>query len=707
MPKLFRNDVRKPMPFLPLGVKQKGASRTPLVFMKLFRLFFLCPILLAAAAPRASSAPPAPSSDPAIREAVEATYPAIVRIEVVEEKGSSGRMMKTRATGSGVIISKEGHLVTNHHVAGKAGRILCRLHDGEEVAADLLGADAMTDLAALRLRLHERPPGAKPPAVARFADSDKVKVGDVCFAMGSPAGLSQSVTRGIVSNVAMITPRRGSFRLDGENVGELVRWLGHDAVIFPGNSGGPLVNEKGEIIGINEVGIGSLGGAIPGNLARKVAEELIEKGEVTRSWTGIEIQPMLDPTENGVLVAGVIEDSPAAEAGLLPGDVITKFDGKKTNARIPEDLPIFHRITLSTPVGKKVTLHGLRGDKPRTWNLVTSLREAAHGKERELKTWGITARDFTLLSSLEARREDKSGAQVHSVRRGGPASNAKPAILPGDVIIAVGGKPVENVDALVRLTRAVTEKAKEAVPTLVSYERDRAHLLTVVKLGPEAEENRPVQAWKAWAGVSTQVLTRDLSEALGLNRGAYGVRVVQTYPGTPSEKADLRPGDIILRMDGQLIRANRPEDAEVFGNMIREYKVGAEVTFSCLRDGKPLELALTLDKRPTPANELDDYEDKTFEFTARELSFADRVNHRLEERAKGLLIENAQSAGWASLAGLRQGDVLLKVDGRPVSRVEELEKQMDRVTQNKSERIAFFVKRGIHTLFVELEPDWE
>ena len=675
--------------------------------MNLFRLSFFCSGFLAAGVIRAENATAASTSEPAVREAVEATYPAIVRIEVVEEKGSSGRMMKTRATGSGVIISKEGHVVTNHHVAGKAGRILCRLQNGEEVAADLLGADALTDIAALRLRLDERPVGAKPLAIARFADSDKVQVGDVCFAMGSPAGLSQSVTRGIVSNVAMITPRRGSFRLDGENVGELVRWLGHDAIIFPGNSGGPLVNEKGEIIGINEVGIGSLGGAIPGNLAREVAEELVEKGEVTRSWTGIEIQPMLDPSENGVLVAGVIKGSPAEKAGLRPGDIVTKFDGRNTNARISEDLPIFHRLSLSTPVGKKVTLRGLRDGKPRNWDLVTTTREAAHGKERELKPWGITARNFTLLSSLEARRADKSGAQVHSVNRGGPASNAKPSILPGDVIISVDGQPVENVEALVRMTKSITKNAEEAVPTLVSYERDQAHLLTVVELGPEAEENRPVQAWKPWAGVSTQVLTRDLSEALGLDRGAYGVRVVQTYPNTPAEKADLRPGDLILRMDGQLIRANRLEDAEVFGNMIREYKVGAEVTLSCLRESKALDLNLTLEKRPTPAAELDDYEDETFEFTVRELSFADRVSHRLEEQAQGLLIENAQSAGWASLAGLRQGDVLLKVNGLPVSRVEDLEKRMTHVTKNKSARIIFFVKRGIHTLFVELEPDWD
>ena len=140
--------------------------------------------------------------------------------------------------------------------------------------ADLIGADPMTDLAVLKLRLDEREQKKEKLFVAKFGNSDEVEVGDICYAMGSPAGLSQSVTKGIVSNLAMISPFQGSFRLDGENVGELVRWLGHDAIIFPGNSGGPLLDKHGLIIGINEVGIGSLGGAIPSNLAKKISDEL-------------------------------------------------------------------------------------------------------------------------------------------------------------------------------------------------------------------------------------------------------------------------------------------------------------------------------------------------------------------------------------------------------------------------------------------------
>ncbi|MGE4550958.1 MAG: PDZ domain-containing protein [Opitutales bacterium] len=647
------------------------------------------------------------SLEEAIQLSVKKVYPAIVRIHVVAENGSGGRMKKSRGSGSGVIISKQGHVVTNHHVAGKSTRLTCRLHDGQELEATLVGTDILSDLSVLRLRLDQRK-GDKALPTAKFGDSDEVKVGDVVLAMGSPAGLSQSVTRGIASNLAMITPQRNSFRLDGENVGMLVRWIGHDAIIFPGNSGGPLVNLKGEIIGINEVGIGSLGGAIPGNLARKVAQQLIESGIVKRSWVGVEAQPLLEEQREGkgVLVAGVISGSPAEEAGLVAGDVIQRFDGVKVNALIPEDLPLFNRIALGTPIGKEVQIHGLRNGKKQNWSLTTSIREAARMPERELKNWGITARNFSMLSALEARRPDVKGIQVHSVRSGSPADSAKPGLRPGDVIIELNGKPVTNLDELVSETKALVSEKEEAVPTLVSFERSLAHLLTVVKLGPERERNNPLQAWKPWLGVATQVLTRDLSAALEIAR-TRGVRVIQVYPDTPAAKAEFLPGDILLKMDGQIIQASREEDAEVFGNMLREYKIGATVVFSILRQGEPMELTVKLERRPTPANELDEYKDRDFEFKVRELSFGDRVSLRLGKQAQGLMVENVEAAGWASLAGLRQGDVILKVDGKPINAITEFRKRMEAIAEERPERVIFFIKRRIHTMFVEFEPNWE
>ena len=183
--------------------------------------------------------------------------------------------------------------------------------------------------------------------------------------------------------------------------------------------------------------------------------------------------------------------------------------------------------------------------------------------------------------------------------------------------------------------------------------------------------------------------------------------MAQVYPRTPAEKAGFKAGDLLFRIDGQIIQAYRTEDAEVFGNMIKEYKPDSIVLFSGMRDGNKLDLNVTLEKRPDPSNELPDYEEEIFEFTVRELSFGDRVSKRLEEKEPGLIVENVEPAGWASLAGLRQGDLILKINQETMSRVDDLETKMNQWIKEKKKRIVFFVKRGIHTLFLELEPDWD
>ena len=168
---------------------------------------------------------------------------------MVEGEASEGRMEKMTGAGSGAIIRKDGYIITNHHVAGKAIHLLVRLADGEEIEAQLVGTDPLADIASIKLNLAERK-SRTPLPVASFGDSDRVRVGDTVFAMGSPRAVSQSVTKGIVSNTQLMMPSLfwfAQFKLDGENVGSLVRWIGHDAAIFGGNSGGPLVDVNGDI----------------------------------------------------------------------------------------------------------------------------------------------------------------------------------------------------------------------------------------------------------------------------------------------------------------------------------------------------------------------------------------------------------------------------------------------------------------------------
>lgn len=329
-----------------------------------------------------SAAPsPAVSANHAaeVEDAIQKVYPALVRIYVVMEEGSDGRMKKMQGSGSGTIISKDGYVLTNHHVAGRGTRFVCTLSNRDEVDATLVGTDALADLAVLKLDLTTRRFKDQPLAVAGFGDSDQLKTGDLVFAMGSPGGLSQSVTRGIVANTAMIVPRHQiGLTLDGESVGELVRWIGHDAIIYPGNSGGPLVSPAGEIVGVNEVGIASLGGAIPSNLAKKVAAELIEKGRVTRGTIGLEIQPLLRSMagRKGALVASVWKDGPAAKAGIKAGDFITSYQGVTLpDCHAAEDLPVVNAMVLGTAPGTKVEIQGNRDGKPMTWQVTTIVRE--------------------------------------------------------------------------------------------------------------------------------------------------------------------------------------------------------------------------------------------------------------------------------------------------------------------------------------------
>ncbi|MFP4141685.1 MAG: trypsin-like peptidase domain-containing protein, partial [Phycisphaerae bacterium] len=412
-----------------------------------------------------------------LREAVDTAYeevfPTIVRIHVVATKPGRGRILKFQASGSGAIISSDGHVITNHHVAGKATRIVCRLADRQEVSAELIGTDPMTDIAVLKLNLDDLKNPSRPLPVSTFGDSDTVAVGDTVLAMGSPAGLSQSVTAGVVSNTEMITPGGGGMSMDGENVGLLVRWIGHDAQIYHGNSGGPLVNLDGKIIGINEVGIGGIGGAIPANLARSVAGQLIENGSVKRSWTGITAQPLLRGSQkhSGVLVGGIIADSPADDAGIEPGDIITEYDGVDVTATVAEELPLFYKVLLSTPVGETVNVTLYRDGKRKQLSLTTVARQAARGEDVEMRNWGMTVRDFTLMSALQHNRADTDGVLVYSLRPGSPAGDAKPSVRTGDVIVAVGDEPVRDIADLQRITRRVVKGKDEPVDTLVAYER--------------------------------------------------------------------------------------------------------------------------------------------------------------------------------------------------------------------------------------------
>ena len=283
----------------------------------------------------------------AVADAVSAAHPAVVHIEVTGNGAPGG-------TGSGFFISPDGYLLTNSHVVHAATRIQVFLSDGRTLAADLIGDDPDSDLAVLRVSADEF-------AHLKLADSNAVRLGQIAIAIGSPMGFQQTVTAGIVSGLGR-SLRGASGRLI-DNV------IQTDAALNPGNSGGPLINTRSEVIGVNTAIIRPAQGicfAIASNTARWVAAWLIKEGRIRRSYIGVAGQnvPLLRKLvhhhrlsqESGVLIMGIESDSPAARAGLLVGDILVGLDGAPTPA-----VDILHKQLTGERIGERAIVSLLRG----------------------------------------------------------------------------------------------------------------------------------------------------------------------------------------------------------------------------------------------------------------------------------------------------------------------------------------------------------
>jgi serine protease Do len=641
----------------------------------------------------------------AVHAALAKVAPALVRIHVVTLDHQDGRELKREASGSGTIITPEGHVVTNHHVAGKTKVILCTLASREEVPAELVGTDPLSDIAVLKLK----PPVPRSFPTASFGSAASLEVGDRVLAMGSPLALSQSVTMGIVSNTEMIMPRLfwpfNRMTLEGEDVGSIVRWIGHDAPIFGGNSGGPLINMRGEIVGVNEISLG-LAGAIPSDLAREVATAIIKDGRVKRGWIGLDVQPLLKSSglTKGALVGGTIQGSPAAAAGFLPGDVVTRIGSQDVTVRFAEEIPLFNQTIMRLALGKPVDITVRREGKSLTLRVVPEERESVESPVVELPAMGVTASNLTAWSAKELKRTGRDGVRVRGVRPGGAAAEGRPALESDDVIMEVDGTAVRNVAAL---RTALDERSRDAtgpVSMLVSFDRGRERMLTVLEVGRPGLEDPGLETRKAWVPVAVQVLTPQLADKLGLP-GRSGVRVTRVFGGSAAA-AGLRLGDIVTAVDKDPVEASQPSDEELFATMIRQYKIGSTVQLTVVRDGREQQVAVQLETSPRLPREMKKYEDPSFEFRVRDVTAADEAERSWTGTERGVLVEAVGEGGWAALAQLGEGDLVLEIDGAAVPDVEAVQQRMHKIAEIKPPAVVFKVRRGIRTLFVELQSGW-
>ena len=375
-----------------------------------------------------------------------------------------------RSLGSGFVISPDGHIVTNNHVVEGASQIRVRLSDGRELDAKVIGRDAKTDLALLKIAATGLP-------VVPLGDSAQLQVGEPVMAIGNPFGLEQTVTTGIVSATGRVIGN-----------GPYDQFIQTDASINPGNSGGPLINTRGQAIGIATAIFSRTGGsigigfAIPVNVAKPVVTQLADTGHVVRGWLGVAIQPVNPELAKsfhlagpeGALVSSVVDGSPAGKAGLKPGDVIVEYDGRKIAGA--GELP---SAVAETPVGRAVPLAVVR-DGTRVTLTVTVGKLAENEQAAETPgdqakpSLGLALEPLTPELASQLRMDSTRGVVVRAVQNDSPAANA--GLRVGDVIVEVDRQSVGTVGDV----RSTLAKHSQKEPLLFLVHRNGATLYVAV-----------------------------------------------------------------------------------------------------------------------------------------------------------------------------------------------------------------------------------
>lgn len=378
---------------------------------------------------------------------------------------------KRNAYGSGFIVSSDGYIVTNTHVIDGASKITVKTDDKHELTATLVGADKLSDIALLKVDAENLP-------YVSLGNSDKLDVGQWVVAMGAPFGLDYTATQGIVSALSRSLP-----------ADTYVPFIQTDAAVNPGNSGGPLFDLAGNVVGVNSQIYSRSGGymgvsfAIPSNIVKNVTEQLKTSGSVSRGWLGVGIQGIDESLAEslgrddvkGSLISSVTPSSPADKAGLQAGDLILEFDGKDVNS--VNDLPI---LVGNTPIGKKVDVQIVRAGAEKTLNVTVDKLKSKNDEPVELaklEKGSLGVAVAPLASEDKAKlKGQKGGVKIEQVIADSPAEEA--GLKSGDIIVSVGGQQIESPQKL----KDAIQKAETDKPLAILLQRGDQALFVAVHL---------------------------------------------------------------------------------------------------------------------------------------------------------------------------------------------------------------------------------
>lgn len=432
-----------------------------------------------------------PDASPAnVLAVTQKVFPAVVRLDVAQESFRDGKRTLVRGIGSGVIFDGQGHILTNYHVAGRAVEIFVTLANKERVRGRLVGDDHWTDLAVVQMDMDEVQKKNFQFVYAELGTSHQLVPGQDVIAIGTPFGLARTLTLGVVSNTERtFYPDRQD--IEGYETGDFSNWIQMDTPIAPGNSGGPLVDLSGRVVGVNTRGIQgqSLNFAVPIDTALPVVQQILASaepdrlGRVTRAYIGIDFRPLQDlesfysiELNTGALISTVDRGSPAFKAGLRAQDILLAINDQPVNVRFPEEISAVKHLIATLPLDEDVKLTVRRAAEKLDLTLRPVKLESRQGEERELAKWGLSVRDVTLPLSIERRLDDDLGAIVTSVQTGFPAQQAD--LQPGDVIRKINNQPVNDLDALLDVYASLAD----ADQVLVESQRGRGVRSTLLKI---------------------------------------------------------------------------------------------------------------------------------------------------------------------------------------------------------------------------------